>query len=227
MSDSGEKSSGVVGTFPLMPDRYCPICGANKPYELHELWCPNEPDRLTQADPEFWRGEGDECACCACCHCTTCSNARADAAGNEEWTAEYPPMYYMAPEPPHEDFGVNQPTPAYTYPEDGETRIVDPVTGGAKGSKLAQLGAVDPLALLEVAKVAGYGGEKYERYNFVKGYRYSLSYDALQRHLLAFWGGENTDPESRLPHLAHAAWHCLALLTFSLRGLGTDNRFPQ
>lgn len=108
-----------------------------------------------------------------------------------------------------------------------ENRITDPVTGGQKGQKRCQLGALDPDALSWVGSVAGYGSEKYARYNFAKGYAWSLSYDALQRHLMAFWNGENLDPESHLPHLAHACWHCLALMTFSLRGRGTDDRFPQ
>lgn len=107
-----------------------------------------------------------------------------------------------------------------------EIRIVDPKTGGEKGQKLAQLGALDPRALLEVGKVAGFGATKYARYNFAKGYAWSLSYDALQRHLGAFWERTDKDEESGLYHLAHAAWHCLALLTFSIRGLGTDDRFP-
>lgn len=105
-----------------------------------------------------------------------------------------------------------------------ETRITDPVTGGQKGAKDAQLGAVDPEAVMEVARVAGFGSAKYERYNFMKGYKWSLSYDALQRHLHAFWGGEDRDPESGRYHLGHAAWHCLALLCFAIRGRGTDDR---
>jgi hypothetical protein len=108
-----------------------------------------------------------------------------------------------------------------------EVRITDPVTGGQKGTKPCQIGAVDVRSLIEVGKVAGFGAGKYERYNFLLGYKWSLSYDALQRHLMAFWGGEANDPESGLPHLAHAAWHCLALLSFSLRGLGTDDRYAQ
>lgn len=108
-----------------------------------------------------------------------------------------------------------------------EIRVTDPVTGGEKGAKLCQLGAVDPQSLVQVGKVAGFGATKYERYNFAKGYKWSLSYDALQRHLMAFWGGETIDPESGLHHLAHAAWHCLALLTFVMRGKGTDDRFPS
>lgn len=107
-----------------------------------------------------------------------------------------------------------------------EVRITDPVTGGQKGQKRAQLGALDPAALMSVAEVAGFGNSKYARYNYARGYDWSLSYDALQRHLHAFWGGEDNDPESGLPHTAHAAWHCLALLCFSARGLGTDDRFP-
>lgn len=106
---------------------------------------------------------------------------------------------------------------------DGEVRVTS-ATGGQKGRKQAQLGAIDPAALGVVAEVAGYGTEKYDRYNFLKGYDWSLSYDALQRHLLAFWGGQDNDPESGLPHLGHAAWHCLALIAFTQRHVGTDDR---
>lgn len=116
---------------------------------------------------------------------------------------------------------------SWQTPMSSESRIVDPETGGEKGSKGCQMGAVDPAALMEIGEVAGFGSRKYARYNFAKGYRWSLSYDALQRHLMLFWNGEDRDQESGRPHLAHAAWHCLALLTFMMRGLGADDRFPQ
>jgi hypothetical protein len=115
-----------------------------------------------------------------------------------------------------------RPTMAFFY---DETREIDPDTGGEKGKKLAELGAIDPQSLMELAKVAGYGSEKYTRLNYMKGYKWSLSYDALQRHLMAFWSGESIDPESGLHHLAHAAWHCMTLLSYSARGLGTDDRY--
>lgn len=105
-----------------------------------------------------------------------------------------------------------------------EVRYVDPDTGGMKGTKQAQLGAIDPRALLELAKVAGYGGAKYERLNYLRGYPWSLSFDAMQRHALAFWAGEDNDPESGLPHMAHVAWHALAMLAFTQREVGTDDR---
>ena len=108
-----------------------------------------------------------------------------------------------------------------------EERITDPKTGGQKGKKQAQLGSLDPRSLMLVAEVAGFGGKKYERLNFMRGYAWSLSYDALQRHLHAFWDGEEIDSESGLPHLAHACWHSLALLSFSQRNLGTDDRYRK
>jgi hypothetical protein len=106
-----------------------------------------------------------------------------------------------------------------------EVRITDPRTGGQKGKKLAELGALDPHALLTVAEVAGFGSRKYARMNYLRGYDWSLSFDAMQRHLLQFWDGQDVDAESGLPHVAHAAWHALALLAFMQRGLGTDDRY--
>jgi hypothetical protein len=108
----------------------------------------------------------------------------------------------------------------------GEVRVTSE-TGGAKGQKQARLGSLDPQALLAVAMVAGFGELKYSRLNYLNGYDWSLSFDALIRHLLAFWSGEDLDPESGLPHLAHAAWHCLCLLAFMQHGLGTDDRYVK
>jgi hypothetical protein len=105
-----------------------------------------------------------------------------------------------------------------------ETRITDPSTGGQKGSKLAQFGSLDPDALLKVAEVAGFGATKYERLNYMKGFAWSLAYDAMMRHMHEFWAGREIDEESGLPHSAHASWQALCLLSFSLHGLGTDDR---
>lgn len=110
-------------------------------------------------------------------------------------------------------------------PGPDEERVTDPDTGGTKGRKEARLGSIDPEALLTLARVAGYGERKYDRLNYMRGFAWSLSFDALQRHLLEFWSGNTLDPESGLPHLAHAAWHCLALLAFDIHGLGTDDRW--
>lgn len=124
---------------------------------------------------------------------------------------------------PHEDaFGGQWITSAAD-----DTEMVTSETGGTKGKKKAQLGAVEPGALLAVARVAGMGSDKYDRGNFLKGYDWSLSFDALQRHALAFWSGENIDPESGECHMAHVAWHALALTAFHGHELGTDDRWQQ
>lgn len=108
-----------------------------------------------------------------------------------------------------------------------ETIITDPVTGGAKGSKPERLGAVDPRALRILGRVAAMGAEKYATWNFLKGFDWALAFDAMQRHSMAFWEGEDLDPESGLPHMAHAAWHALCLVSFQARELGTDSRYVQ
>lgn len=101
-------------------------------------------------------------------------------------------------------------------------------TGGKKGKKPEQIHWIDPKALLEVARQAGYGAEKYgEGDNYRKGYAWSLSYDAAQRHLMKFWDGEDIDPETGTYHLAAASWHCLALLSHLIREAGTDDRYRQ
>jgi hypothetical protein len=110
---------------------------------------------------------------------------------------------------------------------EGETRVTDPKTGGEKGQKLAQFGSLDPLALMEVAKVAGFGAQKYARLNYTKGFDWSLAYDALMRHAHLAWSGEDVDEESGLSHWAHAAWQCLCLMTFTLRARGTDDRLHR
>jgi|JI10StandDraft_1071094.scaffolds.fasta_scaffold74845_3 hypothetical protein len=110
-----------------------------------------------------------------------------------------------------------------------ETRVVSE-TGGAKGQKECELGDIDPKALWELGRIAGFGARKYTsdtedgRFNYMKGYNYTSSYNALQRHAMQFWMGEDIDEESNCYHLACVAWHALCLLTFRLRKLGTDDR---
>lgn len=106
-----------------------------------------------------------------------------------------------------------------------EVRYTDEKTGGQKGRKMEELGAIDPRALRILAEVAAIGAAKYSRINYMKGYPWSWSFDAMMRHALAFWDGEDIDPETGKPHIVHASWHALALCTFLVRGLGTDDRY--
>ena len=109
-----------------------------------------------------------------------------------------------------------------------EVLKVDPKTGGVKASKPAQLGTnLDPLALLVLGEVGPMGAQKYAPWNYLNGFDWALSYNALQRHVNLFWAGEDTDDESGIRHMAHAAWQSLCLVSFDLRKLGTDSRPPK
>jgi hypothetical protein len=105
-----------------------------------------------------------------------------------------------------------------------EERIVDPTTGGAKGQKLARFDLIPPDPMWQLAEVYGLGAKKYEDDNWLKGYRWRLSIGALLRHVFMFLRGEYTDAESGKPHLAHAMFHCCALMEFHRLGRGTDDR---
>ena len=109
----------------------------------------------------------------------------------------------------------------------GEVRVTSS-TGGSKGKKLAQFSLLPPGPLRRVAEHYGKGGLKYgDPRNWEKGYEWSLSYDALLRHLLAWWSGEDYDPESpdgRSEHLAAVVFHALALMEWRDTHPEFDNR---
>ena len=107
-----------------------------------------------------------------------------------------------------------------------EQRITDPATGAQKGQKIERFDLIPFDALEEVARVYGVGARKYSDDNWLGGYRWRLSLGALMRHVARFMVGEDLDPETGCHHLAHAAWHCLTIMTFHMRGLGTDDRRP-
>lgn len=106
----------------------------------------------------------------------------------------------------------------------GEVRIVDPETGGEKGQKLARFDLLPPAALRQVAEHYGTGAAKYEDRNWERGYKWGLSFGAMQRHAWAFWNGESLDPETKTHHLAAVVFHALTLMTYEDKGLGTDDR---
>ena len=70
----------------------------------------------------------------------------------------------------------------------------EPGTDGAKGAKPETFISMPPEALLELARLYGFGARKYGDdgtlgMNYRKGYALSLSYNALLRHALAWASG--------------------------------------
>jgi len=107
----------------------------------------------------------------------------------------------------------------------GEVRITDPTTGGAKGIKPARFGLIPSEALWQLAELYGRGSQKYDDHNWRRGYKWSLSYDALQRHANLFWQGEEYDEETKCHHMASVAFHAFALMTFCREHPELDDRF--
>jgi hypothetical protein len=101
-------------------------------------------------------------------------------------------------------------------------------TGGQKGKKAVEIGRL-PSSILDVAAHFSAGAAKYPDAapgvaNWSLGYDWSLSFNALCRHLFAWWYGEDIDPELGNSHLAAVAFHALVLMDFQRRAVGTDDR---
>ncbi len=88
------------------------------------------------------------------------------------------------------------------------------------------LALIDPEFPLGVARVLAFGANKYSEWNWAEGtFAWSRLLSAMQRHILAFQGGEELDKESGLPHLDHAACCLMFLRRYASDGLGKDDRF--
>lgn len=130
--------------------------------------------------------------------------ALARALGLEVWA--WDPESHGAPMLEVDD----DPAPA------GEVRTVSS-TGGEKGVKLERFDLLPTLPLEELAKHYGRGAAKYDDHNWARGYEWSKSYAALQRHANAFWSGTDIDPETGSPHIVAVAWHAFTLTEFLLK----------
>lgn len=100
-------------------------------------------------------------------------------------------------------------------------------TGGQKGVKIARFDLIPVDALTQLAEHYGRGAEKYDDNQWRKGYEWSKSYAALQRHLNQWWAGEDMDEELQSSHLAAAAWHCFTLMTYAKDHPEFDDRYKE
>lgn len=112
----------------------------------------------------------------------------------------------------------------FVEPPDAEVISVDDTTGARKGTKLARYDLIPSGPLRLLAKHYGEGSKKYAERNWEKGYNWSKSFAALNRHLWSFWDGEDVDEETGSLHLTAATWHAVALTEYFLRNSGEDDR---
>lgn len=97
----------------------------------------------------------------------------------------------------------------------------------AVGIRKVPMSTVPAQPVMEMALAMMEGSIKYGRHNYrIAGVRASVYYDAALRHLMAWWEGEDVDPDSGLPHLAKAM-ACLCVIRDSaIRGNWVDDRPP-
>ncbi len=87
-----------------------------------------------------------------------------------------------------------------------------------------RLELIPPELILATGEILTFGADKYGDRNWEKGMEWGRVYGALQRHLTAWWAGEECDPETGKTHLAHAACCIAFLLAYEARGIGKDDR---
>lgn len=87
-----------------------------------------------------------------------------------------------------------------------------------------RLDLVPPEAIEALGWVLTDGAKQYGERNCEQGMRWGRLYAALLRHMLAWWRGEDTDPDSGRSHLWHALFCVSLLVVYEKRGTGEDDR---
>ena len=93
-----------------------------------------------------------------------------------------------------------------------------------------QLGLIPPEALIEIARVLGFGAAKYGVNNWRKdgdNTSWIRTYSSIQRHLNAWLSGEDVDPESGMNHLSHAATQIMILMVHQMEHPEVDDRYKK
>jgi hypothetical protein len=84
---------------------------------------------------------------------------------------------------------------------------------------------VPPIALFALGAAMSDGARKYGTVNWrATGSTSSVFYDAMMRHLVAWYSGEDFAEDSGIHHLAHLMASCAILLDSSLHNKLNDNR---
>lgn len=108
----------------------------------------------------------------------------------------------------------------------GEKKDTNPKD--AIGCTKSPLSTVPMNVVFEVGLAMLEGALKYGRHNYrISGVRASIYFDALQRHINAWWEGEDIDPDSGLSHVVKAM-ACLVILRDAMcQGKLRDDRPPR
>jgi len=95
------------------------------------------------------------------------------------------------------------------------------------GTRKAPLSCVPMNVVAEMGVGMLDGATKYGRHNYrIAGIRASVYFDAAMRHLLAWWEGEDIDPDSGMHHVTKALTTLAVLRDAQMNGMVTDDRPP-
>lgn len=85
---------------------------------------------------------------------------------------------------------------------------------------------IDPNFILGIGEVLTKSRAKYEHFNWAKKTNFSVPYESLMRHLMAFQNGEDFDSETQSHHLLHAATNIMFLYYHAINNSEeSDDRF--
>lgn len=98
----------------------------------------------------------------------------------------------------------------------------------AVGVKKVPFSTVPSEVIAEIGLAMMEGARKYGRHNYrAVGVRASVYYDALFRHITAWWEGEDIDPDSGLNHVTKALSTLTVLRDAMINDKLTDDRPPR
>lgn len=108
-----------------------------------------------------------------------------------------------------------------------ETQTI--LNGEDKGKKYdggkPMLQLLSPIAMTEIAKVMTFGATKYGANNWREGIAWTRVVGAVLRHIFAWLGGQDLDPETGISHLAHASCGLMFLLEYETTQKNKDDRY--
>lgn len=122
------------------------------------------------------------------------------------------------------DLHIPQLPMTYEYADD-----IPVATPGASkhDSAKVRMELLSPVALEELSKVLTFGAKKYASHNWRKGLVWSRLLGAALRHLLAFMGGQDKDPETGISHINHAMCNLMFLSEFEHTHPELDDRYKK
>ncbi len=122
---------------------------------------------------------------------------------------------------------------SHLYPSENNTAVKDSKEGDQNSKQdvgrkddtgKVRMELIPPEIKVALGTILGFGATKYDDRNWEKGMDWSRCYGALERHMTAWWSGENSDAETGESHLWHALCCISFLVAYERRGVGKDDR---